>query len=209
MAAEIHALTRMEIGSQFIFDVIPDIVQYDRLRVGVRMQAVILHQRPVQYDSVKKKWHQAYVIEFGESVVHVLELCGIDRSVVRRDPHFEQQRINPVISHHRKHPSQVALGLRDRDAAQTVVCAEFDDNKLWPVTFEQGAEAGESALCRLAADTRVLDPMRITVFGETLLQERGPTAIEPDTVTRAEAVTDDENCLTFSKRRWAHQRDET
>jgi hypothetical protein len=114
-----------------------------------------------------------------------------------------------MFLHHRKHSSQVALGLRDRDAAQAIVGAKFDNDELRLVTFEQGAEAGDPALRRLAADARVFDPMRIPVFGETLLQERGPAALEPDTITRAETVADDENNRALSKCRWAHQCDET
>lgn len=209
MAAEIHAPTSRVTGSQFIFDVIPDIVQYDRLRVGIRMQAVILHQRPVQYDSVKEKWHEAYIIEIGKSVVHVLEPGGVHRTIIRRDPHFEQQGINPVFMQHRNHSPQIAFRLRDRDPAQAIVGTELNDNELRPVPFEQATEARDPALRRLAADTRVLYPVRITVLGKTLLQERGPTAIEPNAVTRAETVTDNENYLISSQRWWAHQRDET
>ena len=84
---------------------------------------------------------------------------------------------------------QVFLDFDDFDAAQSVVCAEGDDDRAGIVLYDQAAEATGTAPSCITTDTGIHDLLSIAFFVHSFLQQAGPAFFNTDPVTGAQTVT--------------------
>ena len=123
---------------------------------------------------------------------HRLELARVRGTVVRRQPHADEEHARTGGLRRRDHRVEVRARARDRAAAQAVVAAELDHDDGRLVPGEQRGQARTSAGGGVAADARVHDAMRLAARLEACLQQVGPAAARRQAVGGGDRVADDE-----------------
>src|SRR6202043_3868271 len=104
----------------------PDIVQQQRLTLLIGMQSVGLHQAGHQRDVLEQERQQRDVVLVRQSLIHGHEAAGIALAVVGRQSQAQQQYRDVLAAQQRDHLLEVVAGLVERQAAQAVVGAQFE-----------------------------------------------------------------------------------
>ncbi len=95
-----------------------------------------------------------------------------------------------LLDHGTRNSSRTCL---QRQAAQTVVAAELQDDDRRLVQLQRARQASPCAAGRVAADAGIHHAVSVTLRGEPLLQQRHPGCIDGDAIASAQAVADDQD----------------
>ncbi len=172
----------------------PDILQHFLLRLGVGMNPVRLHELAVGRNTLENEGHQRHPLLGRDFPVDALEPFSVAFAIVRRKPHTDQQDPRMAGLSFRDHRADVMFHLIEREAAQAVVTAEFDDDYRGLMLGEQPGQAGEAAGRGVATDAGVDDPVIVVFPLEPFSELRNPAGLYVHAVSRAQTVTDDEQC---------------
>ena len=144
-------------------------------------------------DLVHEAWHErnfVFPCKFG---VDAREDAVVGFTVVRRQADAREQDLHVPRLGGLDDRREALADLREGQAAQSVVAAEFDDQDRRPVFVECGTEAVEPGARGIAADAGVDDPPSGVFAVEALLQQRDPALFLVDTIGGTDAVAEDQN----------------
>jgi hypothetical protein len=154
------------------------------------VQAVLLHQAVVERDLVEQERHVRESLPARELAVEVMELPGVDGAVIRRNPHADEQNPRAGLLRKTHDGLEVGADVGDRQSAQAVVGAEFDDHDRRAVGGERAWQPRERAAGGLAARAGVDHAMPVAFGMQPRLQQGHPALLDADPVGCAQAVAE-------------------
>lgn len=136
---------------------------------GIRVQPIVEEMRAAVIETFEQERHQRGLMFPRELLEYTREAAGICRSVIRWQLHAGEQHDGITRLNSPDDVGKISLDAIERQSAQAVIGAEFDDDDVGAVSFECGIEAGQAATGGFPADTDVDHSMRIAVAYEPLL----------------------------------------
>lgn len=152
------------------------------------MQAVILH--PLRLDShlLHKERQQGDLELLGKPRIDRAECLSIAAAVVRRYPNLHQQRAGVRLLRQGDDLLKVALQIRRRKTAQSVIGAELNQHPARPMLLQQRRQARQPLGGGVAADAGVDHFGAAGLFLPLFGQPRRPGLRHRQTVAGAETV---------------------
>ena len=175
----------------------PRIVQQQRLRSGVWMNAIILHQFIVQCDAFEKELDPGNIQFCSELTKYVFKRLYIPLAVVWWNCNAKHYDSSARIYAASDNSPQVLAHRARWDAAEPVIAAEFQNDQLRSESLYRLADTGRATFGRIAANTGVHHAMFVPLFFQPFLQQSGPGLVNVYTVAGAEAVTEYEHSRLF------------
>src|SRR4051812_27079738 len=157
------------------------------------MNAIALVERRIAGDlceQERKKRHLVLFREIGKRLTKRYDVLGTE---VRRRFHAGQQHRDVPGLRALDDRGEVLLHLRDRQSAQAVVRAKFEDENTYVGLIERPVETLQAGRRGVARDTRVDDVQWIVGVVELLLQQRGIRLRLLHAQARRQAVTEDDD----------------
>ena len=124
----------------------------------------------------------------GDLVIHKVELMNVCGSVVGRERDAGEKDFGVRGEQARDDGFKVALGDRQRQAAQAVVAAEFDYDDCG-VHGEDAGQAVDAVFAGVAADAGVDDAVVVAASVEVVLERGGPGLAGFESVAGGDAVS--------------------
>ena len=131
MASQTHDRLSYATQSWFIDDLLqvgPDIIQYPALRGRRGMNAVPLHHAGHQRDILEYERNERRTMRFRGVLKGRVEPARVVGAIVWREPNTGNQYRSARFPGKLNHAIHIAPDLTDRDCAQTVIAAKFDDD---------------------------------------------------------------------------------
>ena len=122
-------------------------------------------------------------------------------AVIGRQVHADEQRARPGRLGGIEHGGEVVAHLGERQAAQTVVGAEGDDDDGRLVALQGFRQAGTAAGGGLAGNRDIGDAIIEALFAQALFQQRRPGLFGTDAVTGGERVAHNQDGSRGERRR--------
>ena len=118
---------------------------------------------------------------------------GIVGAVIGWHLHAHQQHAGTGFFGRQRHLMQVVFTHGQRQAAQSVVAAQLDDDVAWPVLRQQRAQARAAAGGGVAADAGVDHPCVQAFRTEFLFQQGNPAGAPAQAILGTQRVTQNQN----------------
>ena len=167
-------------------------IENERLGLGERVQIVGLEKSRLAGDWFEQEIDQRGFFAPGEFAETALKLLRI-RPVIGRQAHAGEQDLGAGSLGGVDHGRQIVAHLADRQAAQTVVGAERDDDDGRLVLAQGGSEPGASAGRGFAGDRQVGNVI-IKMFVAQALGEQGwPGLLRANAVAGRQRIAEDQN----------------
>jgi len=126
------------------------------------MDAVGLHELPVQRDVLEDEADQRRIETRRELRVHRGERLTVGLAVVRRYLNSGQDDVGSALLAELDHLREVVAQGRDGLAAQAVIATELDDDQVGLVSREQARQTCEAAGRRVPRDAGIHYPISVT-----------------------------------------------
>jgi len=171
----------------------PGVIEQDRLRFGIRMNAVVLHQLLVERDAFHEKFDPQNARLISQFPVNIFEGAGVTRPVIGRNTDTEHDNGGAARPGGFDDGLQVGLHSIRGESAQTVVAAEFQDDQLGTEVLESAADPGGTTLRGLTTNTGVNDAMFVPLGLQPGLQQSRPRLVNIYSVAGAQTVTENQH----------------
>jgi hypothetical protein len=132
----------------------------------------------------------------GQVCVNLFELMNVVGSVVGREGHAGQDNAGSGLLEGGDHPVQVFASGRERQTAEAVIAAEFQQHDR---RFQRcrGIDAGDAAFSGIAADAEVRYMVRVTARIEIFLQVIGEALAGGKAESGADAIAENDQDLAI------------
>ena len=165
------------------------------------MDAVVLHQLRIFRDAFDEKGKQRQFELLRQAEIVFLERLGVTRPVVRRNPDSREQCAPAVRLDQADHRGEIVANGLDRNAAQAVVAAEFEDHEFRPIFRKHRRQAFEAAGRGFTADAAVDDAERGIFPFDSLGQQLHPALFLAYAIGGAETVAPDKQIALLGRGR--------
>jgi len=160
------------------------------------MQPIRLSECRVARHTVQQERDQFGSELDGQQRKSLAELFGISDAVIGRYSHAEQQHTRLGFPASLDNGGEIALHVLDRQAAQAVVGAEFEDDDGRLVFGEGRRDAAQPATGGFAADTGIDHAPARFLLRQLFLQQTHPACFAWNAVSGRQAVTEHQYGLT-------------
>ena len=157
------------------------------------MDSIILHQFLVECDALHKKFDPANAQLVSEFAIDAFECLCVALSIVGRNADSEQHHRRAASLRGVDDHSQIVLHDVRREAPQTVVAAEFQDQEFRAEVLDGRGDAGFATFRRFATNTGVNYPMFVTLVLQPGLQQRGPRLVNIQSIPGGKTVAENKN----------------
>lgn len=180
----------------------PDVVEQPGLGGAGRVQAVRLKKLRMLGNPGEQE------IDMGEFFCfHYVDedLCEIVcvMAVIGRQAHADQQDAGLAFAGGSNHGFQVGTHFGQRQAAQTIVGAEGNDDNPRAMSLQCGGQAGEATGSGFAGNAEVGNVIIQTLIAQALLQQGRPGGVGADAISGRERIANNEQgfrCRPAGKR---------
>ena len=155
----------------------------------VRVQSVGLKMLWIVFQSDEQERQQRGLVLGRERRENLLERLGVLGAPVGRKLHADQEHLGAGLLCLLDHRAEIALHLIDRQAAQTVVCAELENHDRRFDLDENFRHARESTSGGFSRDAGIDDAIIHALPFKPLLEQRDPATLLRDSIGRGKAVS--------------------
>ncbi len=143
--------------------------------------------------SCEQERHARQLVLLRQVAIHAVEVAGIGGAVVGRNLHADQQNPRARLLRTADDGFEVPADVGDGEAAQSVVAAQFHDDDRRPMRGQCPGQPGQRAARGLAARTGIDDAVTVPFGAQPSLQQGHPALLNSNSITRAEAVAQDQD----------------
>lgn len=144
------------------------------LRLFIGVDAVALELSWIGCDAFKQKWHERRLMLLRQLREKVFELFCVMPAIVGWNLHANQQDTRTRLLRQFYHRGQIALSHAQRQAAQGIVAAQFDNDNGRRQPLQHGGKAAQAAAGGVAADAGIIYLVAALLCIEFLGHNRHP-----------------------------------
>ena len=120
--------------------------------------------------------------------VHLMEIGRVARSIIGRHTHADEEYLRPRCTRRVDHLFQIGARLGNRQAAQSIVCTELEDDERRFVQLQGAGQSLHSTAGSFATHAGIDDRGYVPLFLQPFLQQRHPALAGAQAVTRTKTV---------------------